>query len=38
MVVSGMIALSWSVLRSGLAFFVLRTRGASIAAEEPVTM
>jgi CubicO group peptidase (beta-lactamase class C family) len=31
MVVSGVVGLGWSVLRTGLAFFVLRTRGAPIA-------
>jgi CubicO group peptidase (beta-lactamase class C family) len=35
MLVSGVVALGWSVLRTGLAFLVLRTRGASLAVEAP---
>ena len=38
MILSSVITLGWCVLRSGLAFFVLRTRGAPIAAEAPVTV
>jgi len=35
MLVSGVAALGWSVLRTGLAYFVLRRHGAPIAVEAP---
>ena len=35
MLVSGVVALGWSALRTGLAFLVLRTRDARLAVEAP---
>jgi CubicO group peptidase (beta-lactamase class C family) len=37
MLVSGVVALLWSVLRTGLAYWVLRRPGASIRGEAPAT-
>ena len=37
MILSSVITLGWCVLRSGLAFVVLRRRDASVIADVPVT-